>query len=216
MKNEMKKTVNKILCVLLSAVMLFTLLPAFAALTANAAEIVASGYCGGEGDGTNLSWTVDSDGLVTISGEGPMQDFGYYDVVWRSSSSFDSRVKAVVVEEGVTSIGAYAFHECRALASVSLPDSLTLIGNSAFSCCLALQEITIPEQVADIGDSAFASCESLTAVTIPGSVKTIGNIAFSHCRSLQTLTLNDGLERLGGTAFGYCTSPPSATAIRWG
>ena len=80
------------------------------ALTAEifAADIVASGYCGGEDDGTNLSWTLDSKGTLIIRGTGRMEDYG--------SDQYGpwprDKVKNVTIESGVTSIGAYAFKMC--------------------------------------------------------------------------------------------------------
>lgn len=85
--------------------LLLCLLPA----RASAAESVASGSCGSEGDGSNLTWTLDSDGTLTISGTGTMADYYGSSAPWYS---YQSQCKALVIENGVTRIGDRAFYNC--------------------------------------------------------------------------------------------------------
>ncbi|MEF2940315.1 MAG: leucine-rich repeat domain-containing protein, partial [Oscillospiraceae bacterium] len=151
---------KRLLSFVLAVLMIVSLLPA----TALAADIVDSGTCGAEGDGSNLTWTLDSEGVLTISGSGGMHGYGPSDAPWHG------RVKSAVIAEGVTSIGGCAFYNCRSLTSVTIPDSVTSIGGSAFNGCSSLTSVTIPDSVTSIGGSAFDGCTSLTSVTIPDSV----------------------------------------------
>ena len=101
---------KRLLSFVLAVLMIASLLPA----TALAADIVDSGTCGAEGDGSNLTWTLDSDGVLTISGTGAMKEYDPYKAPWYGSSS---RVKSAVIAEGVTSIGGKAFLDCTSLTS---------------------------------------------------------------------------------------------------
>ena len=168
---------KRLLSFVLAVLMIASLLPA----TALAADIVDSGTCGAEGDGSNLTWTLDREGVLTISGSGDMYDYGLSDAPWYG---IRSRVKSAVIADGVTSIGGWAFYECTSLTSVTIPDSVTSIGNGAFKGCTSLTSVTIPGSVTRIGVGAFASCTSLTSVTIPDSVTRIGKQAFDYCTSL--------------------------------
>ena len=147
-------------------VMIFTSLP----MSAFAADVVAEGTCG-----YNLTWTLDGDGTLTISGTGKMKD--YYPsnndttAPWGENCSL---IKSVVISDGVTSIGGYAFIDCFSLTSVTIPDSVTSIGGSAFSYCRSLTSVTIGNGVTSIGFNAFYGCSSLTSVTIGNSVTSIG------------------------------------------
>ena len=87
----------------------------------------------------------------------------------------------------VTGIGERAFHDCRGLTSVAIPDSVTRIGNSVFSGCSGLKSVTIPDSVTGIGTFAFSGCERLRSVAIPDSVTSIGRGAFSHCSGLKSI-----------------------------
>ena len=173
-----------------------------------AADIVASGYCGGEGDGKNLTWTLDSKGTLTISGKGEMKDYDYYGhyIPWVSAA-----VKCVSIESGVTCIGDFAFDNCTNLTGVTIPNSVTSIGGSAFSGCSSLMSIAIPSSVTSIGGSAFYGCSSLTSVTLPNSVTSIGDHAFENCSSLTSVTLPSSVIHIGGWAFFYCSSLTSVT-----
>ena len=195
---------KRLLSFVLAVLMIASLLPA----TALAAEIVKSGTCGAEGDGSNLTWTLDSEGLLTISGSGDMYDYGFPSAPWYGSRS---RVKSAVIADGVTSIGQQAFSNCTSLTSVTIPDSVMSIGVLAFDDCTSLTSVTIPDSVTSIGYKAFDDCTSLTSVTIPDSVTSIGDWAFSYCTSLTSVTLPDSVTRIGERAFYYCTSLTSVT-----
>ena len=194
---------KRLLSFVLAVLMIASLLPA----TALAADIADSGTCGAEGDGSNLTWTLDSDGVLTISGSGDMYDYGY----GSSDAPWHGRVKSAVIAEGVTSIGGCAFYDCRSLTSVTIPDSVTRIGSFAFDNCRSLTSVTIPNGVTSIGTAAFDYCTSLISVTIPDSVTSIGDGAFSNCKSLTSVAIPDSVTSIGDSAFSYCTSLTSVT-----
>ena len=98
----------------------------------------------------------------------------------------------LVIPEGVTEIGQYAFNGYRNLTSVTLSGSATKIGNYAFSNCTNLTSIVLPEGLISIGEEAFYECNSLTAVNIPKSVTGIGWRAFSRCDSLSGIWVTEG------------------------
>lgn len=185
---------KRIFSFVLAVLMIASLLPA----TALAVDIVKSGTCGAE-----VTWTLDSEGVLTISGIGAMKEYGPYKAPWYGSSS---RVKSAVIAEGVTSIGSSAFDDCTSLTSVTIPDSVTSIGDDAFYDCTSLTSVTIPDSVTSIGDGAFASCTSLTSVTIPDGVTSIGEQAFYYCTSLTSVTILNGVTSIGSYAFVGCTS----------
>ena len=195
---------KRLLSFVLAVLMIASLLPA----TALAADIVDSGTCGAEGDGSNLTWTLDSDGVLTISGSGDMYDYGLFDAPWYGIRSL---VKSAVIADGVTSIGEKAFLYCTSLTSVTIPDSVTSIGSGAFYYCTSLTSVTIPGSVTSIGAEAFYNCTSLTSVTIPNSVTSIGDSAFFYCTSLTSVTIPDSVTSIGDDAFEGCTSLTSVT-----
>ena len=223
---------------MLAVLMIASLLP----VTALAANCVASGNCGADGDGTNLSWALYSDGMLSICGTGAMKD--YYSQ-WR-----DMKIKTVVIDDGVTSIGHNAFVHCSELTSVYIPDSVTSIGNSAFGYCASLTDITIPRKVKTL-NRAFPGCTSLSAIavddenpylcsldgivyskdretivaypagrsdtvyTIPDGVTAIGNGAFSGCSGLTTIYIPRGVMSIGDYAFSGCKSLTQIFIPKW-
>ena len=166
----------------------------------------------------NLTWTLDADGKLTISGTGAMKDYSSSEGN-QSPVRKNSNVKKVVIEDGVTSIGNFAFDGCRSLTSITIPSSVTSIGNYAFYNCRSLTSITIPNSVTSIGNYAFSGCRSLTSITIPDNVTSIGTYAFYDCTSLTSITIPDNVTSIGESAFEWCsglssvTIPDSVTSI---
>ena len=175
----------------------------------------------------NLTWTLDADGTLTISGTGAMKD--YNDDDNPSPVYQNSNVKKVVIEKGVTSIGNYAFSGCLGLKSITIPDGITSIGNHAFDSCINLRSITLPDSITSIGmwafyncwnvssiiipdgvtsieDFTFNSCISLTSITIPNSVTNIKSSAFHNCADLTSITIPDSVTSIGYAAFSNCDS----------
>ena len=152
--------------------------------------------------GKNASWKLEN-GTLTISGTGKMTDYSSSNMPWYDSRSSITRV---VVENGITSLGKYAFYYCRSLNSMTIPDSVTSIGECAFSYCSDLRRVTIPDSVTSIGDSVFDSCSSLTSVTIGSGVTNIGNQAFRYCSSLTSVAIGSSVTSIGDSAFFECSS----------
>ena len=170
--------------------------------TAQAAEIVDSGDCGAIDkanglDGSQVTWTLDSDGLLTISGSGAMKDFDKDYAPWYS----DTDVKSVSIQNTVTAIGSFAFYSCNRLTSVTIPDSVTSIGAFAFYGCSKLTSVILPGSVSAIETGVFKSCEELTSVTIPDGVSAVGAEAFEDCTKLTSITFPDSVKSIGGYAF---------------
>ena len=177
--------------------------------------IVASGTCGATEDGSNLIWKLDTQGTLTISGSGRMQDYTNADD--NRPPWYNNREKIInlVLEEGITNIGSHSFYECKSLisaeipfgvtsieshsfggctnlVSLSIPESVTIIGVDSFRACYSLPSLTFPESLLEIRGLAFSGCESLTSVAIPKNVTYIGNGAFSHCNKLTAINVDSG------------------------
>ncbi len=165
----------------------------------------------------NLTWKLYEDGKLTISGTGAMKDYNAAENL--SPAYNNSKVKKVVIEDGVTSIGERAFSNCSTLISITIPKSVTSIGKTAFYNCTSLTNITIPNSVTSIGNLAFSYCRSLTSITIPGSVTSIGSSAFSECRNLKSIIIPNSVTSIEYAAFYNCSSltdiviPSSVTSI---
>ncbi|MCR5664988.1 MAG: leucine-rich repeat protein [Oscillospiraceae bacterium] len=188
-----------------------------------------SGTCG-----KNLTWTLDDEGKMTISGTGDMWDFEQY--FWDYSDIapwYDYRdlITSVVVNEGATSIGEHAFLRCRNLKSVSLPDTLVSIGQNAF-CGSAISSVLIPGRVEEISSLAFADCQELKSITVNSSntvYKSVDGVLFTKdgaklcCypagKSDSSYAIPNGVSAIGDCAFYYSqnlsnvTIPSSVTVI---
>lgn len=220
---------------ILSLVLTLSMLCAFIPCV-NAATIVASGKCGiyAENNGKNLTWTLDSNGLLTISGKGEMKEgrnpngtyFKYDNILWVKegfypNSEFDKKrdeylladkIKRVVINDGVTSIGDGSFWQCKNMESISIPNSVTEIDVCAFEDCSNLQSITIPNSVKSIGVSAFEMCEKLSNVKLPDGITEIQNGCFEFCYALKSIAIPDSVTSIGDGAFcesGLTTLPIS-------
>lgn len=171
------------------------------------AEIVDSGTCG-----DNLTWILDNEGLLTISGTGEMRDYEWLEnhptCPWWN---YMDLVKIVIIQDGITRIGNYSFNLCDNLISITIPEGVTSIGSYAFCGCPCLTSISIPESVISIGESAFVGCTSLSTVTIPENVTCIDNSVFRGCTGLTNIVLPENIISIGDSAFSSCTSLTSIT-----
>lgn len=222
---------RRVISILLCLCLLGSIAPIAAAIT------VASGECG-----ENLTWTLDSDGTLVISGNGDMEQ---YDVSQKGGGAVapwrDVEIGRVVIEEGVTSIGSYAFFksnltsvsipssvksigahaflDCESLRSVSIAEGVERIEESAFNMCVSLEEIELPESLAEIGTAAFGYCGALKGIVIPRGVTRIETAVFASCTDLRRVVLPEGMKGIGTNAFLSCESlqeidiPASVTEI---
>lgn len=158
--------------------------------------------------------------VLTISGEGPMYDYGYTSNY--SPFNTDRDIWEVIINDGVTSIGDYAFFVCSSIISVKLPDSLKRIGKGAFQVCLNMTSIDIPNGVTIIGSQAFQGCNSLTSIVIPSGVTVIEAWTFLKCNSLTSISIPNNVTIIKERAFEDCSSlatisiPQSITEINRG
>ncbi len=174
---------------------------------------VAYGYCGGEGDGKNLTWRLDEDGVLTISGNGKMANYDYIGGPWKT---YSNQLKTLVIEDGVTSIGKYAFYNCsKFTGNLVIPDSVTLIDEYAFDSCKGFSVLELGTGVKTINKSAFNCCDGFTGdLVIPDSVTTIGAWAFSECKGFNgKLILGNSITSIGQGAFQHCTNLTGILAI---
>ena len=190
----MKTRKIRLLSALLAVAMLFALMPT----AAFAATEVASGTCG-----ANLTWTLDSEGTLTISGTGAMKE--YEDYTKRPWVAYKNDIKKVVIGKEVTTIGKHAFEDCSQLSTVELPQNgeLKKIGYNAFGYLTPgsapiITEIMIPNSVEEIAPYAFDHCTKLATVTFaPGSqLKTIGLSAFQYT-AIEEVRIPASVEQLG-------------------
>ena len=146
----------------------------------------------------------------------------------------DKIINDLIIPDGVTNIGDYAFYNCSGLTSIKIPDSVTGIGDRAFYGCTGLasaiigdgvttlsgfdfngnknlKSIIIGNSVTNIGDYAFDGCIGLTSIKIPDSVTSIGDRAFDGCTGLTSAIIGDGVTSIGYYAFDGCTGLTSAT-----
>ena len=131
---------------------------------------------------------------------------------------YKDNIKKVVITDGVTNIGSWAFSKCYGLISVEIPNSVTSIGDCVFNDCWHLTSVEIPNSVTSIGDCAFQNCYALTSVEIPNSVTNIGNNTFAECGNLTSIEIPNSVTSIGEKAFSYTaltsvTIPNSVTSI---
>ena len=191
-------------------------------------DVIVNGTCGQEAD-----WVLnETKGVLTISGTGIVYNYSSENSApW---NKYAEKITSVVVAEGITKLGNYAFAGCTKLASVELPKTLTTIGSYAFLDCAALAQIALPEaleaislhmfdgctglktlsipkNVLTIGIGAFLDCTALTEITIPKNVTEIGNNAFSGCSKLATVTLSASILSIAENTFYDCTALTAIT-----
>ena len=215
---------KRFVSLLLAISMIFSLMPVSAvtafAESENGGEVttVDSGYCGADNGGENLRWTLDNNGVLTITGSGAMKDYTWDENVrldWYVYHKDD--IHSVVLDNRITHIGDYAFDKCTNIesvrytgytgnAGVALPESVTTIGVHAFSDTGVTGTLKLPEHLTEIDSLAFYHCGKLNGeLKLPDTVKEIGGFAFNSCGFTGKLELPASLENIGNDAFESCS-----------
>ena len=204
---------KKLLSILLTLALLLSLIPAgYAADIEIVDEPVGADAPGGPltvGErGYNYTWTLDDDGTLPISGTGEMEDYlstreGFYNL--------RDKIKQIVIEQGMTSVGSYSFNECSLLSDISMPNGLHTIGAYAFENCISLTVVVFPDGLTEIKPSAFRGCSSLSEISLPRSLTKIHGAAFYGCTSLSCITIPENVSIIFTQAFYHCTNLSSIT-----
>lgn len=155
---------------------------------------------------SGIEWTLDHDGFLNIKGAGdmpePKAETDYEAIPWYR---WQSDIRKVVVEEGITSVANWAFFKIDKITEISLPEGLKKIGAASFALN-GIQTLKLPETMETINMLAFFGCADLEQVTLPGHLKTIGVDAFIGCSSLKELTIPSGVTQIWAGAFQDCDS----------
>ena len=194
---------KRLLSLLLVMVLVIGVMP-FAALADGEPAVVAQGTCGAT-EADNVNWVLTDDGIMTISGTGAMANYATKTPGPWHEHRLD--IKDVIIENGVTSIGNYAFGISREkyenLTAVSIANTVSKIGISAFRNS-SIKEVTIPDTVTEIGNNAFANIASLEKATVNGNI--LGESIFNTCSALKEVNLNGQIETIPYNAFTNCTA----------
>ena len=178
----MRKRILSLLLVIIMTISLGT------TVLADDNAIVNSGTCG-----KNLTWTLDSAGLLTISGTGEM---------WDSAFSYNKDIKSVRLPDAITQIPYKAFSGCTNLKNIRLPDSVTQIDEDAFGNCdlqeQVVQEIVSSDNITFIGSRAFEGNKNIFTVHIGKNVEYIQTETFNYmstpsfhdCTNLTSITVS--------------------------
>ena len=193
---------RKLLSILVILCMAFSLLPA----TVLAADVISSGV-GADG----LRWSYQSDGVLTVTGSGPMRSYQASDITMDRNIDqrvptpwvrYASEIQSVVIGEGVTEVGDYTFIDCRALKRVQLPSTLRRVGAYAFSDA-SLESLQLPNGLQRIGSYAFAE-NNFQSVILPASVTELGDHAFYACKQLNVVWILGPVGAVDIGTFGSC------------
>ena len=154
------------------------------------------------GDGSVEATLSRDQTTLTISGTGKMKN-------WSDTSgiqwySYRKKIKTVKINQGVTSIGDYAFTDCCSLSNIEISNSVTSIGASVFSDCSSLSSIELPDNITSIEDYTFFKCSSLKNIKFSNSIISIGACAFSFCSDLSSIELPESVINIEYLAFCDC------------
>ena len=172
--------------------------------------------------GDGVSWTLDSEGTLTIYGSGTMDD--YYDTYYVGTYPWGDEITRVNIEEGVLSIGGYAFGGQQSLKTINISSTVNEIGDSAFDYCLNLTNITVSEDNPYFKSEngvlfnktgteliLYPSSRDGSAYTIPSGVTTLWANAFYACNNLESITIPEGMETIKDYNFAWCANLTSVT-----
>lgn len=165
--------------------------------------------------GDNATYIFE-DGVLTVSGTGDMDDFvSPNNVPWHEQRDL---IKSVVIAEGITTIGSYAFYNCTALETITLPESIAVIGRDSFSGCEAIQAVYLTDLTAwcavsfyDVSSNPLYYAEALYLnddivedLYIPDVVKSVGALAFYNLDCITSVTFADSVTQIGDFSFYGC------------
>ncbi len=145
--------------------------------------------------GENVTWAVDlASGVLEISGQGAMADYTVSSYQGEEPEYYPYRdyITSVVIEDGVTAVGAEVFYNFHNLKQIELADTITAIGQSAFDGCEDLQSILLPASLSTISAAAFSDCRSLKSITLPQGVTEVGAGLFAGCSQLEKIEVAEG------------------------
>lgn len=145
----------------------------------------------------NTEWSL-KDGVLTIKNEMQMTDYSIESAPW---SVYRDRVHTLVIEDGVSYIGNYAFYGFDEIKELSIPGSVKVIGGCAFSYCRRLEKAELGEGVEIIGNMAFERTLSLKKVILPTTLKRIQSASFRSAKALTQINFPEGLKYMDYNAF---------------
>ena len=164
--------------------------------------IVASGTCG-----DNLTWELDSEGTLTISGTGSMHSYSGDSSSSNKSPWYQNKqINKVFIGDGIKCVGSSAFYGCTEIQDVDIGDGVEYVGSNAFYGCVKIQDVELGSNIIEIRDKVFSGCSSLTEIELPDSVTYIGREAFLGCSKLKDITLSSNLASISRYTFVDCDS----------
>lgn len=194
--------IHKISRIFVLAVLVVALVFSLGGNRAAAAEI--SGTSG------DLSWKI-SNGVLTISGSGAMRDYQEHaPAPWMD---YADQIQSVIVNQGVTSVGEYAFFELSGLKTAELADSVERVGSWAFFHCAGMESVKLSSGLKEIGDGAFEQCGALKSLILPKGLEIIRSRAFYRCDSILTVTIPASVIKMENAVFAYCHSLQTAVVL---
>ena len=190
---------NRLFQIVLASVFAMVLLTGGAAAVGEVSEEIASGQCGPRGSEDSVLWSLDSDGLLKITGSGAMEynNNVMYRPPWHQ---YAEQIKTVIVDSGVTELGCYTFYDCANLTDVTLNEGLLKIGLCSFDGCTSLEEIDLPDSITEIGVDAFIDCP-FTKIVLPQNLEVLQLEAFWKCTSLTEVYFSENVTSIGRNAF---------------
>lgn len=170
-------------------------------------------------DGVCLTGYLGEQTAVTVPGEYQ----GLRVVALEGTFRDNATVQTVVLPDGLTRIGDYAFSGCTSLGDVNIPDSVVSIGRYAFAECISLSgEVVLPAGLQQLGDYAFAHCLELAGINLPAGVANPGVAVFAECANLERVAMESGMLTVSNAMFHGCASlkyvtlPDTVTTIEHG
>lgn len=153
--------------------------------------------------GKNVTYNY-SDGVLKLSGSGEMYD--YEKGTSRPWDKYRNNIKKIIIGDGITTVGDWAFYECENLSQISFSNTLSQIGVRSFYGCKSLTYLKLPNGLVDIEKGAFNSCTGVVRVDLPKSLKSIGMSAFMNIPKMRAVTIGENVESIGDYAFFGDTS----------